>query len=207
MATVIPFPGFEGSVSVALGDIDGDGVNDLVVGAGKDHTPEVVAYAGSARFGKGTFQVELARFQAFAPEARGGISVAAAQIDGPSIDNVIVVSGPGMPRQVKVYGSQLPASPGTAPSLFSTFSPYPQDRSGVSLATGFVDFSTGRNSIVTAPGPGSPAEVRVFAFPLYAPLAAPAAPLDQPVATASFTPFGTEYRSGVSLATGWLAGR
>jgi hypothetical protein len=32
----------------------------------------------------------------------------------------------------------------------------------VSVASGFVDFSTGRYSIVTAPGPGSPAQVKVF---------------------------------------------
>ncbi len=49
VATVIPFPGFEGSVNVAMGDIDGDGVLDLIVGAGKDHAPEVVAYAGAAQ--------------------------------------------------------------------------------------------------------------------------------------------------------------
>ena len=41
----------------------------------------------------------------------------------------------------------------------------------MSIATGFVDFSTGRDSIVTAPGPGSPAEVKVFAFPLLKPIA------------------------------------
>ena len=53
VATVTPFPGFEGSVSVAMGDVDGDGVLDLVVGAGKDHAPEVVVYSGKARGGKG----------------------------------------------------------------------------------------------------------------------------------------------------------
>ena len=46
VATVTPFPGFEGSVSVAMGDVDDDGVLDLIVGAGKGHAPEVVAYSG-----------------------------------------------------------------------------------------------------------------------------------------------------------------
>ena len=84
----------------------------------------------------------------------------------------------------------------------------------MSVAAGFVDFSTGRDSIVTAPGPGSPAEVKVFAFPLLKPIgkarsaaAARTRPRhDQPVNTASFMPFGNDYRGGVSLATGWLAG-
>jgi FtsP/CotA-like multicopper oxidase with cupredoxin domain len=215
VATVTPFPGFEGSLSVAMGDVDNDGVLDLVVGAGQDHAPEVVAYAGKAKNGKGAFQTEVARFHAFAPEARGGLSVAAAQVDGSTVDNIIVGSGPGMPSEVKVYRSALPSSPGAAPPLFSAFSPYGEDRTGVSLATGFVDFSTGRNSIVTAPGSGSAAEVKVFAFPLLTPIGrlgpgpsagTPAGGNAQPANTASFVPFGSDYRGGVSLATGWLAG-
>ena len=166
VATVIPFPGFEGSVNVAMGDVDGDGILDLIVGAGKDHAPEVVAYAGASIRGKGAFGTELARFQAFDSVARGGVSVAVAQIDGTTSDNIIVGSGPGVPSEVKVYQSQLSSSPGAVPALFSSFKPYGDDRSGVSIATGFVDFSTGRESIVTAPGPGSPTEVKVFAFPL-----------------------------------------
>src|SRR5262249_14513414 len=210
VATVIPFPGFEGNVNVAMGDIDGDGILDLIVGSGAGHAPEVVAYAGASIRGKGTFGTELARFQAFESAARGGVSVAAAQIDGMTSDNIIVGSPPGVPSEVKVYQSQLSSSPGVVPMIFSSFKPYGEDRSGVSIATGFVDFSTGRESIVTAPGPGSATEVKVF--PLLKPIGkageghAHAAATDQPANTASFIPFGKDYRGGVSLATGWLAG-
>jgi hypothetical protein len=203
-----------------MGDIDGDGILDLIVGAGKDHAPEVVAYAGASLRGKGTFGTELARFQTFDAGARGGVSVAAAQIDGTTSDNIIVGSPPGAPSEIKVYQSQLSSAPGVVPALFSSFKPYGDDRSGVSIAAGFVDFSTGRESIVTAPGAGSPTEVKVFAFPLLKPApdrdrgpagkasqgSTPAAGTDQPVNTASFIPFGKDYRGGVSLATGWLAG-
>jgi len=40
----------------------------------------------------------------------------------------------------------------------------------VIVASGFVDFATGRYSIVTAPGAGSPAQVKVFVFPLMPPI-------------------------------------
>jgi FtsP/CotA-like multicopper oxidase with cupredoxin domain len=215
VTTVTPFPGFEGSVSVAMGDVDDDGALDLIVGTGKGHSPEVVAYAAMASDRKGGFDTELARFQPFAAEARGGVSVAAAQIDGTSADNIIIGSGAGIPSEVRVYGSELPTSPGTAPALFATFSPYADNQSGVSLAAGFVDFATGRNSIVTAPGPGSPAEVKVFAFPLLTPIGQGGHGTDggihaggagQAANTAAFMPFGNDYLGGISIGTGWLAG-
>jgi len=177
-----------------------------------------VVYAGASIRGKGTFGTELARFQPFDSQARGGVSVAAAQIDGTNADNIIVGSGPGVPSQVRVYQIPLALSSSAGPALFATFKPYGEDRSGVTVATGFVDFSTGRESIVTAPGAGSPTEVKVFAFPLLKPIAKVDAKagakadhgglhaMDEAVNTASFTPFGKDYRGGVSLATGWLAG-
>jgi len=229
IATVTPFAGFEGTASVAMGDVDGDGVYDLVVGAGPGQAPEVVVYSGAARNGALPFSRELARFTAFDPAEKGGVSVAVAQIDGTSADNVIVGSGPGARSQVKVFRSSL-LPLGWALAEFSSFSPYGDDRSGVTVSSGFVDFSTGRQSIVTAPGPGAPGLVKVFVFPLLGPLGAGSGPggllaqasgtalspfdnicrasTDQaePVTTAEFAPFGDSYRGGVTLATGWLAG-
>jgi len=209
VATVIPFPGYEGGVNVAMGDLDGDGVLDLIVGAGKDHAPEVVIYAGASICGKGIFGTELAHFQPFDSSAREGVSVASAQIDGTQSDNLIVGSGAGVRDQVKVYGIPLAGST-AGPKLFSTFEPYGDDRSGVTVAAGMVDFSTGRESIVTAPGPGTPTQIKSFVFPLLEPrgkdshnVASAAA---SPANSSSFFPFGNDYRDGVSLSTGWIAG-
>ena len=203
-----------------MGDINANGIYDLIVGAGKGHAPEVVVYSGAGESGKAPFESELARFLAFAADARGGVSVTAADIEGTFSDNIIVGSGPGIASEVKVFSASLPTASGTAPALFSSFKPYGNDdRFGVTVASGFVDFSWGRESIVTAPGPGRPAEVKVFVYPLMKPnkirvngislaadICSAAAAKGGPVMSASFLPFGREYRDGLSLATGWLYG-
>ncbi len=205
ITTVTPFPDFYGTPSVAIGDVDADGIYDLIVGAGTGHMPEVVAYSGAPSGGR-PFSTELARFQAFDAAQTGGVSVASTQIDGRSADNIIVGSGAGTTDQVRIFSSELP-SLGTAPAMFATFAPYGSDTSGVSLAAGFVDFLTGRNSIVTAPRTG--ARVKVFSYSLMTPIGSPPAWPNNPGTPhmdASFMPFGASYRGPISIATGWLAG-
>ncbi|MBS1955992.1 MAG: multicopper oxidase domain-containing protein [Cyanobacteria bacterium SZAS-4] len=209
VSTVIPFPFYEGNVNVAMGDVDGDGILDLIVGSGKDHAPEVVAYTGASILGTGIFGTELARFQPFESSARSGVSVTAAQIDGSQSDNLIVGSPAGVTDEVKVYDIPLAGSR-NGPALFASFKPYGDDRSGVTVASGMVDFATGRESIVTAPGAGTPAEIKTYAYTLFQPIAkerkGEGRPTDTLVNNTSFFPFGKDYKDGVSLATGWIAG-
>jgi len=123
-----------------------------------------------------------------------------------------------------VFSSELPnpASGGTAPEVFSSFVPYEGSTAGVQVATGMVDAASGRASIVTAPGPGEPAEVKTFRYDLYTPTArslaasgSGAAPGTtahaghgdgDPQQTSSFLAFDDGYLGGVSLSTGWVAG-
>ncbi|HZA09471.1 multicopper oxidase domain-containing protein [Mycobacterium sp.] len=212
LAVPTPFPAFEGTPSVAMADVNGDGVLDLIVGTGAGVAPEVVVYDG-ANGGLGPFSNELARFSPFNTDFRGGVSVAGADVDGNGLrDNIIVAAGPGTDSQVKVFSSRLPNEPHKAPDVFSTFTPYPGSRSGVTLATGLVDAASGRPSIVTAPGPGEPAHIKTFRYDLYTPTerakakGAHASQITEPATTSDFLAYDAAYTGGVSLAAGWVAG-
>jgi len=121
-----------------------------------------------------------------------------------------------MESQVKVFSSTLPGESGKAPDLFSTFTPYPGSQSGVTLATGMVEMGSGRESIVTAPGPGDTPLIKTFRWDLYTPTARAVAngtvpqehsgkPTD-PRMTSEFLAYDEGYKGGVALTTGWVAG-
>lgn len=199
IARVHPFRGTADPPSVTMGDVDGDGVLDLV--AGSPSSGEVVAYSGA---GSQPFSRELARFEAF-QDAPGGVNVAAADIQGTALgDNIIAAPGPGAASEVRVFSSAL-ASDGSAPDVFTTWKPFENDLHGTEIAAGLVTL-TGRPSIIAAPGPGTEAIIRTATFDLFTENGEPTDPGPGTLITSEpFTPF-PGYKGGVSLSTGWVAG-
>jgi hypothetical protein len=145
---------FRGGVRVATADVTGDGFPDIVTGAGPGGGPHVKVYDGR------NFAV-VREFFAYDASFTGGVFVAASQIT--LIDtnaDIITGAGAGGGPHVKVFD-------GGTGEILDSFMAYDLSfRGGVSVA-GTDAYSiehagTSTGSIVTGPGPGGGADIRVF---------------------------------------------
>ncbi len=101
-------PEFRGGASLAVGDVDGDGVADIVTGAGAGGGPRVVVTSGKSG-------ERLQDFFAFEPGARGGLSVAVGDLAGKPTIATALADGAG--NQVRLYAD------GVQTALFTPFDP------------------------------------------------------------------------------------
>jgi hypothetical protein len=89
-------PEFRGGVNVALGDLDGDAVKEIIAGAGVGGGPHIRVFNKDGR-------VINPGFFAFDPGFRGGVNVASGDVDGDTIDDIVAGPGFGGAPQVRVY--------------------------------------------------------------------------------------------------------
>lgn len=89
-------PTFSGGVRVAVGDLDGDGLREIVTGAGPGGGPHIRLFKTDGQPWGGSFF-------AFAPSDRGGVSVAVGDIDGDKKADIIVGSGEGAIPRIRVF--------------------------------------------------------------------------------------------------------
>lgn len=85
---------FRGGVRIAAGDITGDGVADLIVGAGEGGGPRVAGFDGTA-LGRGELLKPITDFFSFDPGLRGGTSVRVEDVTGDGVGDLIFGAGTG----------------------------------------------------------------------------------------------------------------
>ncbi len=137
-------------VNVACGDIDGDGIDEIVTGAGPGAVfgPHVRAWnydggtlapiSGVSYFAYGTLKY--------------GVNVACGDIDNDGMDEIVTGAGPGSVFGPHVRGWNYDGSSLTPMSGVSYFA-YGTNQFGVNVACGDFD-GNGDDEILTGPGPG-----------------------------------------------------
>lgn len=175
--------GFRGGVRVAAADVTGDGVPDIITGAGPGGGPHVKVFDGLS----GT---EVRSFFAYDAAFTGGVFVASGDVNGDGFDDIITGAGAGGGPHVRVFSGK----DGT--SLQSFFAYGTAFRGGVNVAA--ADFNLdGRAEIVTGAGPGGGPHVRVFDGTTAMPVSG---------AIASFFAYSAAFGGGVFVAAGDVSG-
>jgi hypothetical protein len=147
--TVQPFAvGYKGSVSLAVGDINGDGKPEIIVGAGPGGGPQVRAF---------TFEGKaILNFFAYDKNFRGGVNVAVGDINGDGKAEIITGAGPGGGPHVRYFNDRG--------GVLGGFFAYDENfRGGVNVAVGDIN-DDGRAEIITGAGPGGDPHVRYFNY-------------------------------------------
>ena len=144
----IPFgPFFSAAMSVAQGDINGDGVPEIIVGAGPGGAARVSVF--DVRTG-----AVLMNFFAFEPSVTGGVNVGAGDLDGDGKDEVLTGAGAGFGPRVRAFNA-------AGQEVRSFFAYAPNFTGGVRVAVGDIN-GDGRMDIITGAGGGGSAHVKAF---------------------------------------------
>jgi hypothetical protein len=183
-SSVLPFGReFRGGVRVARGDVTGDGAPDVVAAAGPGGGPHVRVFDG--RTGR-PVDGPLGSLQAYAPAFRGGVFVAAGDVNGDGRADVVTGAGAGGGPHVRVFS-------GATGGLLLEFMAYaPSFLGGVFVAAGDTN-GDGRADVITGAGAGGGPHVQVFA--------GTGGGLLQ-----SFFAYDPAFRGGVNVAAGDLTG-
>jgi hypothetical protein len=139
---------FTGGVFIAVRDFNGDGILDIIAGAGAGGGPEVRIFNGNGL-------TVIRSFFAYAQDFTGGVSVASVDFNNDGILDLVTGAGPGGAPHVKVFD-------GATNSIISQWYAYPVSfTGGVYVAAGDIG-NDGNIEVVTGAGSGGAPVVAVW---------------------------------------------
>jgi hypothetical protein len=174
-------PTFTGGVNVAAADLNGDGKAEVITGAGGGGGPMVHVFNGLTG-------VEKAAFFAYDPSVRGGVRVAAGDLDGDG--KAEIVTGPGFGGGPNVRAFRL-AGPNDARTVSGFFALDPSFTVGLYVASADLD-GDGKAEIVVGAGAGGGPQVGVFSA--------------DGNKLASYFAYAADFRGGVRVGAAELTG-
>ena len=137
---------YEGGAHVAIGDVDGNGFNEIVVTPERDRSDVAVFLGLNLR--------RLGQFNAGPRSSAGGLTVAVGDVTGNGVEEIIIGSGTGRDDSVRLYS-------GLGGNLLNEFSPFPETfLGGITVAAGDTNGDL-VDEIVVGQGYGGDSRVRV----------------------------------------------
>ncbi|MFA5185227.1 MAG: L,D-transpeptidase family protein [Patescibacteria group bacterium] len=133
---------------LAAGDLDGDKVDEIIVGSGPGRVSEVKIYSSDG--------LPWGSFRPYPTAFQGGVRVAAGDMDGDGKAEIVTAPGAGMEPRLKIFDSQGNEKIKGGALAYATHL-----QNGVRLAVGDID-GDGKPEVLTAPGPGGRAHIRAF---------------------------------------------
>ncbi|HEV3084408.1 MAG TPA: DUF4214 domain-containing protein, partial [Gemmataceae bacterium] len=166
-----PYSDITGGASVAVGDVNNDGLPDVIVAPGRNQPAIITIYSGTPDASGNYAHMPLVSFPAFTMSFRTGISLAVGDINGDGANDLVVGSGAsignGFQPYVEVFDGRtlLQGTAGAAPTQLPG-SPFlalePSFTGGVNVAVGDLN-NDGKADIVATRMSGK-ATVSVFTY-------------------------------------------
>ena len=165
---------FRGGVNVATGDVNGDGQDEIITGAGVGGGPHVRVFSGTGKdLGINIFP--------YPTDFRGGVNVAAGDVDGDGSDEIVTGPASDATSRVKIYKTDQEKT------VLGEYVMYTESfTGGVNVAAGDLD-GDNQAEIITAPAFGGGPHVRAIRH------------TGQPLEI-NFQAYSSDYRGGVKVA-------
>lgn len=142
---------FRGGVNVAIGDIDGDGTNEIVTAPGIGGGPQIRIFDLEGNH-------KDLDFFAYDTGFRGGVNIAVGDVDGGKAEIITAPMSAGGPN-TRVFGYR----DGSIQPTTENFMAYdPNFRGGVAVSVG--DLDGGKGEIVTTPISRGGPHIRIFGY-------------------------------------------
>ncbi len=168
-ATATYGAGYRDGVRVATGDLDNDGIPDVVTAPGRMAAPVIKVFSGAPIPGLEGSEIAGLRLPAAATYGdgyKGGVHVAVGDVVGDRLNDIVITPDRGK-AIVKVFRTRLvagdpsPTNLKTASHSFDAFADFPRFIGGANVATADL-LGNGRSRIVVGSGSGMEGLVRVF---------------------------------------------